>query len=119
MNKLILVGALLVGACGGDGGGSSGVDSTKQIKDLSADERMSECEWGVAEQGGAGKMTNCGNGLTVTVKPVADCVTQMGVYAMHGCTATVAQLEACTTALGANACDLSNSACAPIFACAQ
>ena len=118
MHKLIMVGALLVGACGGDDGGS-GVDSTKQIKDLSADERMQECEFGVATQGGAGKTTQCGNGVSVTVKSVSDCVAQMGVYAMHGCTATIAQLDACNAAIGADPCNFGGSACQPILACAQ
>jgi hypothetical protein len=116
MHKLILAG-LLIGACGGDSG--SGVDSSKQIKDLSASEQMSVCEAGVAAQGGAGKMTNCGNGVTVTVKSVADCVSQMGVYAMKGCTATVGQLEACNDAIGMDPCSLGGSACQPILACAQ
>ena len=118
MHKLILVGALLVGACGGDDGGS-GVDSSKQIKDLTSDEQMSVCEAGIAAQGGAGKMTNCGNGVTITVKTVADCVMQMGTYKMKGCTATVGQLDTCNAAIGADPCSLGGSACQPIIACAQ
>ena len=117
MHKLILVGALLFGACGGDSG--SGVDSSKQIKDLTPSEQMSVCEAGIAAQGGAGKMTSCGNGVTVTVQTVAQCVSQMGTYAMKGCTATVGQLETCNDAIGADPCSLGGSACQPIIACAQ
>lgn len=116
MHKHLVVVAF-VAACGGDSG--SGVDSSKQIKDLSASEQMSVCEAGVAAQGGAGKTTTCGNGVTVTVKSVSDCVAQMSVYAMHGCTATVGQLETCNDAIGADPCSLGGSACQPIIACAQ
>lgn len=118
MNKSLLLAALLIGACGGDdGGGSSGVDSSKQIKDLSADEIMAECEWGVATQGGAGHTTMCGEGAEVTTSTVAECVAEVNAYKAN-CTATVAQLEACTEAIADNPCELGGSACTAIFACA-
>jgi hypothetical protein len=119
MHKLICVALLLGAACGGDdGGGSSGVDGTKQLKDLTSAEVMAECEWGVEAQGGAGHTTTCGDNVTVTVDTVAECVTEVNAYKTN-CTATVTQLEACTNALAANPCDFTTSACAAIFACAM
>jgi hypothetical protein len=118
MHKLMLI-ALFVGAgCGGDDGGSSGVDSGKQLKDLTASEVMAECEWGVEAQGGAGHMTTCGDNIVVTVDTVAECVAEVNQY-KTACTATVAQLEACTDALADNPCDFATSACTAIFACAM
>lgn len=118
MHKLLVV-AFVVGAgCGGDDGGSSGVDSSKQIKDLTASEVMAECEWGVETQGGAGHMTTCGDDVSVTVDTVAECVAEVNQY-KASCTATVAQLEACTEALADMPCDFQASACAAIFACAM
>jgi hypothetical protein len=120
MHKSILIAVLLAGACGGDDtADSSGVAQTKQIKDLSGDERMQECEWGVAFQGGAGKSTACGDGVTVTVNSVSDCVQDMATYATNGCTATILQLEACTKAVAADPCSFGGATCQPIIDCLQ
>jgi len=121
MHKSILIAALLVGACGGDDGGSdsSGVTTTKQIKDLSAAEQMQECEWGVAYSGGAGHQTMCPDNVTVTVDSVASCVQDMMTYATNACMATIAELEACTRALAADPCSFGGDACGPVFACLQ
>ena len=115
MHKSILLAALLIGACGGDD--SSGVSSSKQLKDLSDDERMQECEWGIAYEGGAGHQTMCGNDLTVTVHSVDECVGDLSDYAAAGCTATVEQLEACTRAFAADPCSFGGDACGPILEC--
>ena len=120
MHKSILLAVLLVGACGGDDtADSSGVAQTKQVKDLTADERMQECEWGVAFQGGAGKRTECGDGVSVTVDTVASCVDDMATYAANGCTAPISQLETCTKAVAADPCSFGGAACQPIIDCAQ
>jgi hypothetical protein len=102
---------LLVGACGGDGG--SGVPGSKQLKDLSADEVMAECTWGVATLGGAGHTTMC-TGRTAVTPTVAECVTELNGY-KAGCAATVAQLEACTEVLAADPCSF--SPCAALASC--
>lgn len=114
MHRSILLAVLLLGACGGDD--SSGVSSSKQIKDLTDDERMQECEWGVSFQGGAGHQTTCMDG-TVTVGTVAECVGDLGDYAENGCTATIAELETCTKAIAAAPCDRGGDSCGPVFAC--
>lgn len=109
----MLLAFFLVAGCADDGGGGSGVDSAKQIKDLTPDEIMSECEWGVEAQGGPGHMTTCGDNGTVTVDTVAECADEVNGY-KAGCTATVAQLEAC---LSGDPCSFGGPACTPIFAC--
>ncbi|HUS31579.1 MAG TPA: hypothetical protein VMZ53_23900 [Kofleriaceae bacterium] len=115
---LFVVSALALGACGGDDGAEhSGVSTSKQLKDLSADERMQECEWGVSYQGGAGHVTMCSDNVTVTVDTVPECVDAMDQYAASGCTATVAELEACTRAIAADPCSFGGDACGPVFAC--
>jgi hypothetical protein len=122
MHKSILLAVLLLGACGGDDDGgstSSGVTTTKQLKDLSASEQMQECEWGVAYQGGAGHQTMCGDGVTITVSTVSECVTDMMMYASNGCTATVSQLEECTRAIASDPCALGGDKCSAVFACLQ
>jgi hypothetical protein len=118
MHKSILLSVLLLGACGGDDGAtSSGVTTSKQLKDLTPDERMQECEWGVSYQGGAGHQTMCPDDVTITVSTVAECVSDLGTYAMNGCTATIEQLETCTRAIAADPCALGGDSCGPVFAC--
>jgi hypothetical protein len=117
MHKSILLSVLLLGACGGDD--SSGVTASKQLKDLTPDERQQECEWGVSYQGGAGHKTMCPDDVTITVSTVEDCVADLGDYATRGCTATIEQLETCTKAIAADPCSLGGDSCGPVFACLQ
>ena len=120
MHKSILLSVLLLGACGGDDtADSSGVATSTQIKDLSADQKMQECEWGVAFQGGAGHQTMCADNVTVTVNTVAECVDDLTTYASHGCAVTISQLEACTKAVANDPCSFGGDACGPIIQCAQ
>src|ERR1043165_3229994 len=118
MHKSILLLALLLGACGGDDAAdSSGVATSTQIKDLSTDQQMQECEWGVSYQGGEGHQTMCPDNVTITVDSVAECVSDLASYKSSGCTATIGQLEACTKAIAAAPCSFGGDACAPVFAC--
>ena len=61
----LMMSLFLIAACGG-GGGDSGLDENERLSDLSDDEINTLCEWATAEQGGAGKTTDCGNEMTVT-----------------------------------------------------
>jgi hypothetical protein len=116
--RSISLSLLLLGACGGDDGStSSGVTTSKQIKDLSADERTQECEWGVSYEGGPGHQTMCADDVTITVNTVAECVADLNEYAMNGCMATIAELETCTRAIAADPCSLGGDDCGPVFAC--
>ncbi|HSD86613.1 MAG TPA: hypothetical protein VLB44_03835 [Kofleriaceae bacterium] len=122
MHKHVLIAALMLGACGGDdSSSSSGVDSTKQVKDLTPAERATECQWGIALEGGAGHTTTCPDNVTVTVDTQAQC--EAGLATIAGsttCTLTVAQMEACTEASATDPCTaLSSQACAPVLACLQ
>lgn len=119
MHKSVLLSILLLGACGGDDSGSdnSGVTTSKQLKDLSADERMQECEWGVSYQGGAGHQTMCADNVTITVNTVAECVADLTDYANANCMATIAELELCTRSIAADPCNFGGDDCGPVFAC--
>jgi hypothetical protein len=97
-------------ACGGSDG--SGVDGSKQLGQLSGDERTDLCEFVIDAQGGAGSMHMCGE-FTLTVQTVAECADDLAL--LTGCTATVAQAEDCAEV---EPCDsLTSSACAAVFAC--
>lgn len=110
---VLALGLTTLVACGGDDG--SGVDGSKTIVGMSASEKQSFCEWAIAEQGGAGAMTTCGD-VTITVQTVADCVAGFADFTAT-CAATVAQGEACIAATASNPCEFGGAACAPIFAC--
>jgi len=115
MRTTIYVLVVAMAACGG-GSGTSGVDSSKHVNSLSDGEAQTFCEWAVDEQGGAGTVTDCGDGLTITVDTVAECVAKQGNYTSD-CAATVADAEACTTAIGNDPCSFGGNACAALFAC--
>lgn len=110
--------ALAAAACGGDDGPgeTSGVDGAKKVNTLSSSEVQTFCSWAVAEQGGAGHQTMCGDGVTFTVDTEAKC--QMG-YAMLSttCAVTVADAEACVRALAADPCSFGGTACQALIAC--
>ncbi len=101
-------------ACGSDSG--SGVDGSKPVVTMTASEKQTFCEWVVAQQGGAGHTTDCGNGVTVTTQTVAECVAGFADL-IATCPATVAQGEACASASAAAPCSFGGEACAPLFAC--
>ena len=121
MHKFAIVVALLVGACGGDdSGGSSGVDSSKQVKTLSSSEVTAECTWGIALEGGAGHQTMCDPQTTITVHTQAQCEASLAALSSNStCTLTVEQLEACTEAQASDPCGaLEAQVCAAVLACA-
>src|SRR5262249_12326585 len=68
--------ALATAACGSSGS-DSGIDRGKKVNSLSASERMTECTWGINEEGGENKTTTCTGGSTTT-HTVARCVTDLG-----------------------------------------
>lgn len=114
---LILICSLA--ACGGDdsGGGSSGVDSSKKLNTLTADERQDVCEAFAAAQGSV-QSKDCGDGITITVQTTAECVSSLSAVSAS-CTATVANVEACGDAAGDDLCSLiSSPSCAFLFQCA-
>lgn len=108
---------LAIAGCGG-GSGGSGVDASKPITQLTASEVMQFCEWSVEEQGGAGTTTDCGDGVTVTVDTVQECVDGYGGFTSD-CTTTVGQVEDCIEAIAADPCSFGGAACAPLFDCYQ
>jgi hypothetical protein len=115
MRTCFVVGLILGAvACGGGGGGSSGVSGSKQLGQLDMSEWQTLCEYIVEVEGGEGKVTECGDGVTVTTTTVAECVADAPTF--MGCTATVANAEACAEAIGADPC-AGSAACEPIFAC--
>jgi len=113
---LLMTAAFGLAACGGDDDDSSGIDRSKKVTALTTDERKTLCEWGVEAQGGAGKMTKCGD-ITITVKPAADCIAQAMTFPAS-CALTVAQVEDCSKATGENACtSLTAPACLAFLDC--
>jgi hypothetical protein len=104
-------------ACGGDSGsGTSGVETTKKLNELSSSERQQLCEYMEDAQGGVhSKM--CGDGVTITTQSAAECATDLGGVSTS-CTATVENAEACAEAAGDDLCNLlSSPACSFIFEC--
>lgn len=116
MNRLVAPLVLGLAACGGGGSDSSGVDPQKQIPALSADERTQLCTWAVDAQGGAGHVSDCGDGFQVTTQTVGECTAS---FATATCTSTVAEIEACMNAIDGDGCAvLTEALCEPLVACA-
>lgn len=114
VSAMLLAGALLVG-CGAEEG-YSGVPPDERVGDLSADEMRDLCAWVIGRQGGEGAMYECGNGLSVTLDTVAECVAEQDDYA--SCSLTVAQMEECVIEAGPNPCQAPfTPACQPLGQC--
>lgn len=110
--SLIVIGSLA--ACGSSG---SGVDTSKKLTALSADERQQLCEYMVEVEGGVHSKT-CGDGITLTVRNATECATGFASFSAS-CTATVENAEACAEAAGDDLCNLLTSpACSFLFQCA-
>lgn len=112
----IVLFGLAAAACGGDGNDGSGIDQSKEVDSLSSSEVTTFCEWAIAEQGGAGHQTMCGD-IIITVSTQAACESQWGNLAAT-CTATVEQAEGCVLALAADACSLGGDTCLFLIECA-
>jgi len=106
-------------ACSDSGSSSgSGVDGTKKLTALSTSERQQLCEYMVEAEGGVHSKT-CGDGLTISVKDVAQC-TEGFAHFSASCAATVDNAEMCAEAAGDDLCNLlSSPACSFLFQCAQ
>jgi hypothetical protein len=121
--------ALGIGACGGDDSASAPscpstlgdpmVDHAKKLIELTADEKLRLCDWGVCNFGGYGAAASCTNGPAVTVAPNRQtCVSQFPTNA--SCTATVQDQMDCVIATAKNPCQttLFSSVCSKVLACA-
>lgn len=122
MKKLLLV--TLIAACGG--GSGSGVDSGKQLKDLTSSEAAKECNYlfdtypQITVQCPGGGTAHKGED---PAKRATDCTGTVNVPA--GCTVTVGQSEQCIEDVyhltDAQICSPSTSippSCAPLFSAA-
>ena len=89
---------LFVSACSS----GSGVDSGKAMKDLTAEEQKTICQWYSDETGGA-KETQCG-ALTFSPQTVDECVAED--LSTVAATCTVATVEACVDAMAGDPCQL-------------
>jgi hypothetical protein len=107
--------AAAAAACGG-GDDGSGIDQDKQLSSLSMDEITTFCEWAIAEQGGAGHQTMCGD-IILTVANQAACESNY-VNLTATCTATVADGEDCIAALATDPCSVGGNACTFLIECA-
>ena len=104
--------ALIFSGCGGTG--SSGVDSSKHLNDLTSDELSTLCDWMLDKQGGAGVETDCGDGLSTTNPTKAECTAETNVPNCQ-----VSAVESCMEAIDGNSCNLlSAEGCATYIACA-
>ena len=126
---LFSISALACGNRGGGGDGSggpgpfpmggSGVPAASQLATLSEADRTSLCEYIVEVQGGPGAH-ECGDGVTVEVPTVAECVMESSMFPAE-CGITVGQAEDCAEAIGTNQCmppPAAMEACGPIIDCA-
>ena len=90
----------------------------KKLTALSANERQQLCQYMVEAEGGVHSKT-CSDGLTISVKSAADCVSGLTAF-KSTCTATVDNAEACAEAAGDDLCNLvSSPSCTFLFQCAQ
>lgn len=113
---LMLAGSLAWIACGGSDAGFSGVESTKEVDELSGSEMRDLCAWTISYQGGEGATFECADGVSVTNDTVEECVDEQ--YEFAGCTLTVRQMEECVLAAGPDPCRvLDTPECAPFIAC--
>ncbi len=95
------------------------VDHAKKLIELTADEKIQVCDWGVCNVGGYGAMPSCSNGPAVIVAPNREsCLNQFPKNA--SCTATVQDQVDCVLAVAKNPCQstLFGSACSKLLACA-
>lgn len=92
-------------------GSGSGVDSSKYLDELTADEAASLCEYYLDKTGTEAK--TCG-AITFTPRTQEQCVADARPHC------TVELLETCADALGDDTCELfTKEECAPYFACAN
>jgi hypothetical protein len=123
MRCLLAVSVLLFAAavpfgCGTPEEGYSGVAPDERVGALSEDEMRELCAWVIGRQGGEGAVHECGNGVTVTLDTIDECVAEQDDYA--SCSLTVAQMEQCVIDAGSNPCRApSTPSCQPLGQCRQ
>ncbi len=102
--RFLFAGFLALAACGG-------IDETKKISELTAEEKKSLCEEGLAAQGTAPK--ECGQGVTITPNTQAECEASNS-------NCTVKQVRACDDSLGGDICKiLATAECTALVQCSQ
>ncbi|NVB79726.1 MAG: hypothetical protein HOV81_15120 [Kofleriaceae bacterium] len=115
--SLILI--FTMAACGGDdsgSSGSSGVEGSKKLTELSASEQQDVCEFMVASQENV-ESKDCGDGITVFATTEAKCLAGFASFDAS-CTATVDNAEACAAAVSGDLCaGLTSPACAFQLTC--
>lgn len=119
LGAILLITSVVAAACSDSGSSSgSGVEPTKKLTALDTNERQELCNYMVEAEGGVhSKM--CGDGLTISVKSAADCVSGLTAF-KSTCAATVDNAEACAEAAGDDLCNLvSSPSCTFLFQCAQ
>lgn len=100
---------LLAAACGrtpvggGESSGVSGLPATKPLRQLSAAEQTTICDWTARQYGGYGQTTKCPSGKIATRVPrtLESCQTS---FTRLRCDVTVGQFEACTLAAARDVC---------------
>lgn len=106
-------------ACGGGGGGESGVEGSKAITELDAGEVSTFCEWLIELSGGENQVTECPGGFTWDTGTVAECEAGFGSVPAACSTVTVAEMEACGEAMADDPCTgIESQVCAEYFECA-
>ena len=115
VSTLLVAGTVLLG-CGTPEEVSSGVNPDQRVGALSDDEMRELCAWVIGRQGGEGAMHECGNGVTITLDTIDECVAEQDDYA--SCSLTVAQMEECVIDAGSNPCRApSTPSCQPLGQC--
>lgn len=112
---MLLAGAIMLG-CATDPEGFSGAPADQRVGELSAGDMRALCEWVIGRQGGEGAVHDCGNGLTITLDGIDECVAEQDDYAR--CSLTVRQMEECVLDAGDNPCRApSTPSCEPLGEC--
>lgn len=103
--------SLSLAACGG-GGGDSGLDSSKELGTLTADELSTLCEYVVSAS--PSEPVEC-DGFTYEPTTQTECESDPFP---ETCTATVGNAEACADAIGDDPCTaFESAACADLLEC--
>lgn len=106
-----------VGPAGGGGEGPSGLEGDLDLGDLQLGDWEALCAWSVDVLGGGGAVHDCGDGDTVEVGTVEECLGDASLY--EGCRVTVREMEACVVALSEDPCGDPPGACLAVASCAM
>jgi hypothetical protein len=119
MSRRLLVGVVLLVACGGGNGSSTGLPRSATFSSLTQAQAGRLCDWVNQNQGGYGRTVACPDGSQQTTDAdKAGCVDFVPQLGLACPTLTVADVENCVNVIGPRLCEVTTSAaCANLAAC--